>query len=82
MTTTLPLYTIKQFTAENPAFSESTLRWLIFNSKERTNSKGTIPGNGFDMVIMRIGRRIYIDEILFAKWIEMKNGVKSPPTSG
>ena len=41
------LKTVRQVAELNPAFSESALRWLIFNSTK----------NGFDDVIVKLGRR-------------------------
>ena len=40
------------------------LRHLIFNAKT----------NGFDKVIIRVGRRILINETAFFKWVEEQNG--------
>ena len=58
------LKTIKDFCKQNPNFmSESSIRWLIYNEKE----------NGFDEVIRRVGRRIFIDEAQFEIWIDKIN---------
>lgn len=54
------LLTVKQFSKQHPAFTESSLRWLIFNEAE----------NGFSPAIKRIGRRVLIDEQKFFECIE------------
>ena len=54
------VFTVKQFSARNPAFSEGSLRWLLFNSR----------GNKLDAAVVRVGRRVLIDEDRFFAWIE------------
>ena len=54
------VYTVKQFSARNPAFSEGSLRWLLFNSRE----------NKLDAAVVRVGRRVLIDEDRFFAWVE------------
>ncbi|MET0087662.1 MAG: hypothetical protein ABW082_14255 [Sedimenticola sp.] len=65
------LLSIRDFTFKHPTFKESTIRWLIFNEKL----------NGFTYAIVRIGRRIYIDEEKFFEWVDDQSsgpdGVKS-----
>jgi hypothetical protein len=65
------LFTVRQFAARHPAFPESSLRWLIFQSKQRETSKGTIPGNGLDTALVRIGKKLLIDETRFFEWVEL-----------
>lgn len=55
------LRTVSQFADENPAFTESALRWHIFNEKKNGLSERR--------VILRIGRRIYIDVDRFFEWV-------------
>lgn len=55
--------TIKQLASKYPSFSESSLRYLIFNSKE----------NKLDKAIYRVGKKILIKEELFFLWIEEQN---------
>jgi hypothetical protein len=45
-------------------FSESSIRWLIFNEKS----------NGFSGCVRRIGRKVLIDLTAFEDWID-KQGV-------
>ena len=54
------------------AFSESSLRHLVFDAKPRTNSKGQIiPGNGLleAGAIVRVGRKILVDLDAFDAWL-------------
>ena len=54
------------------AFSDSSLRHLVFQSKSRTNSRGeTVPGNGLEEagVVLRIGRKVLIDLDRFDAWL-------------
>lgn len=56
--------------------SESALRHLIFNAQKRVNSKGElIAGNGLDVAIIRIGRKVLIDLDAFDAWVESKREV-------
>jgi hypothetical protein len=65
------LLTVRQFAVRHPAFSESSLRWLIFNAGQRRVSGGLVlPGNGFEVALVRIGRRVFIDEERFFAWAE------------
>lgn len=69
------LFTIRQFSQRHPIFSQSSLRGLIFNAKSRQSSAGKIPGNGLEKSLIRIGRRVLIDEATFFEWISsQQNG--------
>ncbi len=70
------VFTVKQFAQRNPAFSELALRNLIFKSAERQSSRGLIPGNGLldAGAIVRIGRKVLIDELAFFGWVDSQNG--------
>ena len=67
------LVTPKQLT-EMPEYSWLTLsaiRHQIFNSEDRFNATGdTIPGNGLAPAIIRLGRKVLVDEILYSDWID------------
>ena len=66
------LLTVKQTSKEHPAFSESSIRFHVFNAEPRLNSRGErIPDNGLASAIIRIGRKVLIDEDRFLKWVEM-----------
>lgn len=56
------LYSVKQFAQENPAFSESSLRWMLFNS----GTNGLLKSGA----IIRNGRRILIDSDKFFAWLQ------------
>lgn len=58
------IVTIRQFTTENPAWSEQSLRWLRFN--EETN--GLAQAHAF----IKHGRRVLLDKPAFFRWL--KNG--------
>jgi len=63
---TMPvLSTVSQFAQKHLAFKVSGLRALIFN--EHTN------GLAKSGAIVRIGRKVLIDEAKFFAWIESKN---------
>jgi len=57
------LLTVKLFSAKHPAFTQSILRSWLFNS---TN-------NGFNQCIVRIGRKVLLDEAAVFEWINSKN---------
>lgn len=65
--------TVEQFSARNPAFTAPALRNLIFKAEPRQSSKGEIPGNGLAEAgaIVRLGRRVLIDEAKFLAWVAL-----------
>lgn len=66
------LFTIAQFSQRYPAWTPPALRNLVLHSADRLNSRGErIPGNGLAEAgaIVRIGRRVLIDEQAFFRWI-------------
>ena len=68
-----PIYkTVEQFSKDNPAFSPSALRNLIFKADERVSTNGVIAGNGLleAGAIIRIGRKVLIDESRFYAWVQ------------
>lgn len=71
-TTPRDLFTVQQFSERRPAWGQPSLRNLILNSVDRVNSRGErIPGNGLAEAggIVRVGRRVLIDEAAFFRWI-------------
>lgn len=52
--------TVKQTAEKFPAFSENSLRWIIFNSKL----------NGATAFIRKVGRKVLIDADGFVSWID------------
>lgn len=69
------LSTVRQFSEKNPAFSQGSLRNQIHLSTERYSSKGKIPGNGLDVALLRIGRKLLIDDQKYFEWIDTQNRV-------
>ena len=63
------LLTVAKFAERHPSFTEPSLRHLIFESKPRQSSKGEIKGNGLDKALVRVGRKILIDEARFFEWL-------------
>lgn len=66
------LFPVDIFAARWQAFSAPSLRNLILNAADRVNSRGErIPGNGLAEAgaIVRVGRRVLIDEQAFFRWI-------------
>lgn len=57
---------VGQFCKENPAFTDASVRWLIFNSAS----------NGLDEfgAIVRLDRRVFIDTDRFFAWIDARSG--------
>jgi len=58
------LSTVRQFSEHHPAFTQGALRNLIFNART----------NGLGVALVRIGRRVLIDEAAFFTWIDRQNG--------
>ena len=54
------LRTVRQVAEANPAFSENGLRWLLFNRE----------ANGFNSVVVKVGRRVLLDVTKLDEWIE------------
>lgn len=75
-TQTRALFTVRQFSEKYPAFSQGSLRNLIFLASERKSSMGNIPGNGLHIALVRVGRKLLIDEARFFQWIEQQQDGK------
>ena len=52
-------YTVPQFCEKYPAFTEASLRWLLFNRES----------NGLAAAVVQLGRRVLIDEAAFIAWL-------------
>ena len=57
--------TVQQFTAKHTAFNTGGVRSIIFNEQQNGLAKAG--------AIVRIGRKILIDEAKFFAWIELQN---------
>ena len=55
------LRTVKQLASELPAFTESSLRWLVFHAQENRLESAIVRPPGT--------RRVLIDRELFAQWL-------------
>ena len=73
--TRMRVHTVAQFRVAHPAFTEAALRNLIFKAECRHSSTGEIPGNGLIEAgaIVRIGRKVLIDEDRFFDWVRQQN---------
>ena len=58
--------TVQQFSEKHHAFTVASLRALIFN--ENTN------GLNESLAIVRVGRKVLINEDKFFNWLESKSG--------
>lgn len=47
---------------EKAGFTSASLRWLLFNREH----------NGFDRCVVRVGRRVLIDEAEFVAWLRSR----------
>jgi len=57
--------TVKQASEKYPAFTENSLRWIIFNSKL----------NGATAFIRKVGRKVLLDEAGFVSWVNAQTEV-------
>ncbi len=67
------IFTITKFSERHSDFiTKSALTNDVFKAKPRHSSKGEIPGNGMlDFgVIVRIGRKVLIDEDAYFRWLD------------
>jgi hypothetical protein len=57
------MFTVEEWAEKHKHPPENTIRRLIFNADK----------NGFNRVIRRIGRRIYLYETEFFEWLDEQN---------
>ena len=71
-----PLYTVKQYAKPRGPHTEPALRNLIFKATPRKSTLGDIPGNGLIEcgAIIRVGRKILIDDPKFIDWMRRQVG--------
>lgn len=74
------LRTVKELARRTPAFSEASLRNLIFMAEARETQTGAVPGNGLAPAIIRVGRKVLIDEGRFFEWLESKAATAAAPS--
>ena len=72
------VFAVRRFSQRHPDFSEPSLRNLLFKARPRQSSKGEIPGNGLIEAgaILRVGRKVLIDEDRFFAWVRQQNEVR------
>ena len=63
------LSTVRQFAARHPAFTEGALRWLVFQASNPDAARDPARVRAFRSVIVRLGRRVLIDERAFFAWL-------------
>ncbi|MCC8995964.1 MAG: hypothetical protein LM517_02650 [Nitrosomonas sp.] len=68
------LLTVRQFSDKHPAFTQGSIRNLIFLAENRKTSRGTIQGNGLKIALIKIGKKLLIDEEKFFQWIDELQG--------
>jgi len=63
------IITVSELSKRHSAFTEASLRWLIFRARD----------NGLDAsgAIVRVGRRLLIDEDLFISWLRSNQKIPS-----
>jgi hypothetical protein len=69
------LLTVRQFSEKHRAFSQGSLRQLVFASQPHKTSRGLLPGNGIGICLVRIGRKLLIDEAKFFAWLDSQQKV-------
>jgi len=68
------LLTVRQFSEKHPAFSEGSLRWLIFRAQSEISNSGGSTSVDVAEAIVRVGRRILIHERKFFECIGVRDG--------
>lgn len=74
-----PTYrTVEQFSARHPAFTQPAIRNLLFRATPRQTSRGEVAGNGLieSGAVIRLGRRVLIDERRFLQWVARSGGAR------
>lgn len=69
------LLSVRQFSEKHPAFPQGSLRNLIFLAESRKTSRGIITGNGLNIALVRIGRKLLINEAKFFQWINAQQEI-------
>lgn len=66
------LFTVEQFSKTQPAFTQSSLRNIIYMANPRKSTQGVIQGNGLLEcgAIIRVGRKVLIDGEKFIGWVK------------
>ena len=67
------LLTVEQFAIKHPNWSQGALRNLVFLSEDRLDAKKPSKANGMKSCLVRIGRKLLIDEDKFFEWVASIN---------
>ncbi|SCX98249.1 hypothetical protein SAMN05216308_102260 [Nitrosospira sp. Nsp13] len=67
------MLTVEQFSSKHPCFTKGSIRSLIFYARNRESSNGRISGNGLENALVRVGRRVLINEELFFSWLDTQS---------
>jgi len=67
------LLTVEQFAIKHPLWSQGALRNIVFLSEDRPNAKKPSKANGLKPCLVRIGRKLLIDEDKFFDWVASQN---------
>jgi len=63
------LLTVRQIAERYPAFSEAGIRWALFCAKAPEGTRAHEVYAGLRPAVVRIGRRVLIDEPRFLNWV-------------
>ncbi|MHB8495382.1 MAG: hypothetical protein ACYC9Z_10115 [Casimicrobiaceae bacterium] len=77
------LFTLPKFAERHGSFiTLPALTNQVFKSRSRHSSRGHVPGNGMlDYgVIVRINRRVLIDEDAYFRWLDAQQGERESPS--
>ena len=66
------LLTVRRFAAKHEAFSEASLRWLIFKAGCPETDADHEHDAALNDALIRIGRRVLINEQKFFDWLTRK----------
>jgi hypothetical protein len=62
------LLTVRQLAVRHPAFTEPAIRCLIYKA---SHNRAAVPqASVLDAALLRVGRRVLIDESRFLAWID------------
>jgi len=64
------LLTVQQFAAKHPAWTLGAIRNLLFYATPRKSSHGPVLPNGLAPAIVRLGKKVMIDEVRFFEWLD------------
>ena len=64
-----PLLTVRQIAQKYPAFTEDSVRWAIFCARSRGSSAAPNHYAELRPALIRLGRRVLIDERRFLRWV-------------